>query len=108
MDMIAEILGKMNTVVTIISFIVIAIFLFLLYMAYGKIRDLEKAKANLIKSFTAGDSVCLTSFERQMILMAIDYKPYRDMISLPQTKRFVRDVWRGLREKIKASIKEGE
>lgn len=96
----------MNTITTIIFLIIIIIFFFLLYMSNEKNKSLEKAKANLLKTMTEGNAVYLTSFERQMILMAIEYAPYRDMIRLPKTKRFIRDTWRGLREKIKVSIKE--
>lgn len=102
----------MKALIPIIVIAAISILLFLLYMAYGKIKDLEKAKAilgkekaEIIKSLTLGDSINLTNFERQLILMAIEYKSYRDIIQLPQTKRIIRDDWRGLREKIKVSIK---
>ena len=44
MNIIADLLGKMNTIITIASLIVIPILLFLLYMAYGKIKSIEKAK----------------------------------------------------------------
>jgi len=56
---------------------------------------------------TSGASIKLTSYEREIILMAIEYPRFRDMMRLPQTRRFIRNTWRGLREKIKESIKEG-
>ena len=37
----------MNTATIIIFFIVVFIFIILLYMSYGKNKDLEKAKQNL-------------------------------------------------------------
>jgi len=117
MDMIAEILGKMNMVVTIISFIVIAIFLFLLYMAYGKIKDLGKAKANLrieidelkkeLDKYSEVEiKIALTSFEKQMILNALGMPHYKARLQDPKTKFFIREMYQNLRTKIKSSIKE--
>lgn len=68
-----------------------------------EVRCAELTRMNDL--LTSGASVKLTSYERSMIRMALDYTPFRDMMCLPQTKKFIRDVWRTLREKIKESIK---
>lgn len=109
----------MNILALIIFLAIVAIALFFgfrLLKAFRKIRRLERDRdefkskceklTRLNDNLTSGASVQLTSYERQLILMAMEYPPHRDMIQSPQTKKFIRDVWRGLREKIKASIKE--
>jgi len=53
---------------------------------------------------TSGESVKLTTYEKNLIKMALDYTPFRDMMRLPRTKKFIRDTWRDLRLKIKESI----
>lgn len=55
---------------------------------------------------TTGDSVQLTQNERKMVLNAIEFKPFREVIEEPRTKRADRDTWKGLREKIKACLDE--
>jgi len=47
MNTIAEILGKMNTIIIIVSIIVMPILIFFIYMACKKIGNLEKVKVNL-------------------------------------------------------------
>ena len=62
--------------------------------------------AGEVKLLTTGDSVRLDEHERNMILSAIEYVPFREAVELPQTKAWVRKVWRRLREKIQLSIKK--
>lgn len=66
----------------------------------AKCEELTRMNALL----TSGASVKLTLYERNMIRMALDYGPFRDMMRLPQTRKFIRDTWRGLRIKIRESI----
>lgn len=79
--------------------------------ARKKIRSLEGVSAKCKKLtrmndlLTSGESVKLTLYEKNLIKMALDYAPFRDMMRLPQTRKFIRDTWRGLRIKIKESIK---
>jgi len=47
MNIIAEILGKMSTVIPIVSIIAISILIFFVFMACKKIEKLEKTKQNL-------------------------------------------------------------
>ncbi len=56
---------------------------------------------------TTGDSMKLDQHERNMILSAIEYVPFREATELPETKAWIRKVWRGLREKLQMSIKKG-
>jgi len=73
------------------------------------IKRLETSNKKLTRMntlLTSGASVHLTSYEKNLIKMALDYTPFRDMMRLPQTRKFIRDTWRGLKIKIKESIKE--
>ena len=91
--------------------VVVGTLIYRLYKARQRIKRLEgvsvrcKELTRMNNLLTSGGSVKLTSYERNMIRMALDYEPFRDMMRLPQTRKFVRDTWRGLREKIKESIK---
>ena len=84
---------------------------YLLYKARKRIKKLEGANARckelerINDLLTSGGSVHLTGYERSLIRMALDYTPFRDMMRLPQTRKFIRDTWRGLREKIRLSLK---
>ncbi len=68
------------------------------------VRDQCKKLTRMNDILTSGASIKLTSYERNMIRMALDYEPFRDMMRLPQTRKFIRDTWRSLRIKIKESI----
>lgn len=59
-----------------------------------------------VKLLTSGDSVILDEHERNMILSAIEYVPFREAVELPETKAMVRKIYRKLREKIQLSIKK--
>lgn len=84
---------------------------YLLYKARKRIKKLEgvgarcKELMRINDLLTSGGSVKLTLYEKNVIKMALDYEPFRDMMRLPQTRKFIRDTWRGLREKIRLSIK---
>ncbi|MBA7711701.1 hypothetical protein ES703_120667 [subsurface metagenome] len=53
-----------------------------------------------------GESVQLTTSERQMVLNAIEDSHYKGRVELPQTKKGIRIIRNSLREKIRASLKE--
>lgn len=53
-----------------------------------------------------GESVQLTTNERNMTLNAIEDPHYKGMVELPQTKKGIRIIRNNLREKIRASLKE--
>lgn len=59
-----------------------------------------------VRLLTSGDSINLDQHEKRMILSAIEYTPFRKDIEAPVTRAYIRIVWRGLREKIKLSIKK--
>jgi len=42
----------------------------------------------------------LDSLERRMLLDALTHPPYKDKIEHPATKRFIRDVWKALKQKL--------
>lgn len=43
----------------------------------------------------------LSRDEKLLILMALEHEPFREEMSEPVTPRVVRDMWRGLRDKLK-------
>lgn len=59
-----------------------------------------------VKHLTSGESVNLDQHERRMILSAIEYVPFREAVELPETKAYIRTIWRRLRRKIQLSIKK--
>ncbi len=63
-------------------------------------------KTEEIRLLTTGESVNLDQHERNMILSAIEYVPFREAVELPETKAMVRKIYRGLREKIQLCIKK--
>lgn len=104
-----------SAVLSVLAFIlgvIIATLGYRLHKARKRIKLLEGVEVRcaeltaMNELLTSGASVKLTTYERNMILMAIEYPPYRGMIQSPQTERVKRDVWRGLRQKIRESIKE--
>ena len=68
-------------------------------------EDVQERKAQ-IKRLTTGETMHLDQHERRMILKAIDAPGYKTLIEEPSTKAYVRIVRKGLREKIKLSIKK--
>jgi hypothetical protein len=64
-------------------------------------------KEEEIRLLTTGDSMKLDQHERRMILDAIEYIPFREAIELPETKAWIRIIWRDIRKKIQMSIKKG-
>ena len=50
--------------------------------------------------------VALTRPEKSMILDALEAAPYRERVQAPQTKRFIRNIYNALREKIREANKE--
>jgi len=67
-----------------------------------QIRQLQEEKERL----ATGDSVQLTLSERQMIWEAINLPQVKALISEPITKKAIRIVYKNLKEKIRASLKE--
>lgn len=67
-------------------------------------KELNK-KASTVRLLTAGDRVSLSQHERRMILAALneDETPFKERIQAPQTRAFVRQVWRDLRTKLRMS-----
>lgn len=59
-----------------------------------------------VKLLTSGDSVALDQHERRLILQALEFKPFAADVQTPATRFYIRGVWRGIREKIKLSIKK--
>ncbi len=68
-------------------------------------EDVAK-KRGKIKFLLCGETMHLDQHERRMILRAIELPPFREMIEAPKTKHYVRVVFKGLREKLKQSIKK--
>lgn len=67
----------------------------------------NKLLADMNMNLVTGDSVRLTFDERKLLLNAIEAPHFKDRIELPQTKRYIRIVRNNLREKMRASLKEG-
>ena len=72
----------------------------------GLLEDDVDEKERLIQLLTSGYVVHLNQQETLMILLAIEYKAFREMVKAPLTKAIVRRTWRDLREKIKLHLKE--
>lgn len=72
----------------------------------GLLEDDVDEKDRLIELLTSGYVVHLNHQETLMILLAIEYKNFREKVEAPLTKAIVRRTWRSLREKIKLHIKE--
>ena len=72
----------------------------------GLLEDDVDEKDRLIQLLTSGYVVHLNTQETMMILLAIEYKDFREMVKQPLTKAIVRRTWRDLREKIKLHLKE--
>jgi len=68
--------------------------------------EIDGLKKELDKYSDVEIKVALTSFEKQMILSALDWPQYKAKVQDPKTKFFIREIYRGLKEKIKGSIKE--
>ena len=68
--------------------------------------EIDRLKKELDKYSNVEPKVALIWREKQMILDALDMPYYRATIQTPATPRIVRDVYRGLKEKIKESTKE--
>lgn len=69
-------------------------------------RDKTELLTKMNTLLTTGEQVQLTQRERTMILFAIEFRPFKEVIQEPRTKREDRDTYRNLREKIKASLKD--
>lgn len=67
---------------------------------------IDELKKELDKYSDVEIKVALTGFEKQMILSALDMPQYKAKVQDPKTKFFIRGIYRGLKEKIKGSIKE--
>ncbi len=72
----------------------------------GLLEDDVDEKDRLIQLLTSGYVVHLNQQETMMILLATEYKDFREMVKQPLTKAIVRRTWRDLRDKIKLHLKE--
>jgi hypothetical protein len=73
-----------------------------------QIADLQGVNKRLlaeIEILTTGDECSLTRRERQLILVAVQYGPFRELMEEPQTGKAARDAWKGVKEKIKLSLR---
>ena len=68
--------------------------------------EIDELKKELEKYSNVEPKVALTSFEKQMILSALDMPQYKAKVEDPKTKFFIREINRSLKEKIRASMKE--
>jgi len=68
-------------------------------------QELKRLRAQR-KSLLNGNPVYLTVFEKKMIFDALCAPGYRDKVEMPATKHFIREIYRILKAKIAASIKE--
>ena len=67
-------------------------------------EDVQEKEAQ-IKRLITGETMHLDQHERRMILKAIETPTFEAIIEAPETKAYVRIVFRKLREKLKMSIK---
>lgn len=68
--------------------------------------EVDRLKRRLDKYKDVPIKVALTLPEKQMILNALESSRYKAKVQDPETKRFIRIIYKTLREKIKESIKE--
>ena len=100
-------------IIFIIGFIVGTI----LYQARKRIKQLEAERLELLgkicqlKSELAtyvytDNKVVLTLPERKLALSALESQPFKDRITYPKTKAYIRAIYSSLRGKVKDSIKQ--
>lgn len=68
--------------------------------------EIDKLKKELEKYSDTEIKVALTGQEKLMLLNALDMSQFRSKVQEPATKFFIRQTYREVKEKIKASIKE--
>lgn len=68
-------------------------------------EDVQEKKAQ-IKRLITGETMHLDQHERRMILKAIEAPTFKALIEAPETKAYVRVIFRRLREKLKLSIRK--
>ena len=68
--------------------------------------EIDALKKELDKYSDVEIKVALTSFEKEMLLSALDMPQFKTRVQDPKTKFFIRKINKELREKIKDSIKE--
>lgn len=68
--------------------------------------DIGELKIELDRYSDIEPKVALTSREKRMILNALEMPHYQSLVQNPKTKFLIREIYRNLKEKIKASIKE--
>lgn len=68
--------------------------------------EIDELKKELNKYSDVEPKVALTSEEKRMILNALDSPKYKARVEDPKTRHFIRVIYKGLKEKIKESIKE--
>jgi hypothetical protein len=66
----------------------------------------ELERLRLLNGLLKGKEVPLSQFERKMIFDALCFPGYKQKVYTPSTKRFIREIYRNLKAKIAASIKE--
>jgi len=74
-----------------------------LYFLRGEVSALYTTVNKLCES-----KIVLNQYERVMILDALCCKEYEDKVAEPKTRRFIREIYKDLKEKIKITIKEPE
>ena len=68
----------------------------------------NKLLMDMNELLVTGESVQLTLNERKLLLEALEDPYFKERVEVPQTKKFIRIVRNNVREKLRASIKEGE
>lgn len=69
-------------------------------------RERVKSLEDYIKSELRGEKIPLNDFEKKMILDCLVSKSYVEKVSNPETKRFIREIYRNLRPKIVEALKK--
>lgn len=68
--------------------------------------EIDELKKELDKYSEVEIKVALTSWEKRMILNALEMSQYKARVQDPATRYFIRQTYINLKEKIKESIKE--
>ena len=68
-----------------------------------ELKSLREKNKKLVEQnvlILRGEAIHITQFERRMILDALIYDGYKAKIQNPKRKRFIRDIYRNLKDKI--------
>ena len=76
--------------------------------AYGisLMQENDRLKLELNKYIGVKTKIALTLPEKRIMLSALEDSAYKDKITNPKTKRFIRMIYNSLRGKVKDSIKQ--